>query len=262
MLSTQIFKLYCESLKLEPLIWALSEPTQEDLGWIEKECQNKSDFDPKGFRMQMCDDWKSGKANLVCWVSHNYKVLVISYGDDKPTPSWSIVLQSFCPAQRVLWLAHPETRQFPHHGEKPGPLSVNGGYTYACTNNSIVIYRKEEALRVLIHELLHATCTDNRDDHLPVMEAKTEAWAEVIYCCVLARGNLAKALRLWKLQSAWIVAQTKKLINNHSVNDASDYAWRYTVGKAEYLRQWGLIGEKEETTIPITTSLTSLRIHE
>ena len=123
-----------------------------------------------------------------------------------------------------------------------------------------MIYRKEEALRVLIHELLHATCTDNTGDHLPVMEAKTEAWAEVIYCCVLAHGNLEKALRLWNLQSAWIVAQTKKLIHSHNVNESSDYAWRYTVGKAEYLKSWGLLGKKEERTIPLTTSLTSPRL--
>jgi len=261
MLSTQIFESFCESLKTEAFIWKKSEASQEDIAWIKEECANVSDFDPKGFRKEMCDAWKSGTATLVCWIANNYKVLVISYDDDKPTAYWSIALQSFCPSQRVLWLAHPETREFPPHGEKPGPISVNGGYTYPCTNNSIVIYRKEEALRVLIHELLHATCTDNREDNLPIMEAKTEAWTEVIYCCVLAQGDMAKALRLWNLQSAWIVSQTKKLINNHSVNGPSDYAWRYTVGKAEFLKMWGLLGKKEEKGIPLTASLTSPRLN-
>jgi hypothetical protein len=260
MLSTQIFKLYIDSLIINPVKWTIVSPTKDDLDWIHKECNDISSFDPKGFRSEMLKAWKSGKASLVCYISQGYRILVISFENLKPTPLWSITLQSFCKEQRVLWLAHPETRNFPTDGSEPGPLAVNGGYTLSCSNNSIVIYRKEEALRVLIHELLHATCTDNHSDELPLMEAKTEAWAEVIYCCVLAKGNLIKALRLWDLQVSWILKQTDKLINEYGVVGPSNYAWRYTVGKAAYLNKWGLLErstKRNKDEEQITTSLTN-----
>ena len=44
-----------------------------------------------------------------------------------------------------------------NQGEILSPYHINSGYTYGCIeNNEIVIFRQEECMKVLIHELLHA----------------------------------------------------------------------------------------------------------
>lgn len=254
-----ILELYCEPIRdIKEIPWVRGDLSAGDMSWIEGECSNVSDFDPKGFRKEMYNKYKAGTAQLVCWQSGLTRVIVLSLSKLKPTPDWSITLQAFGTSFRVLWIAHPETRDFPIHPAPLGPINVNGGYTFPCTNNSIVIYRKEEALRVLIHELLHATCTDDKQLDLPIMESRTEAWAEIIYCAILARGNVNKALRLWKHQTSWVLKQTEKLRVEHNVNMPDNYGWRYTVGKAEYLTHWGLLEEGAGNNIPkLTTRLTN-----
>jgi hypothetical protein len=40
------------------------------------------------------------------------------------------------------------------------PIHVNGGASYQCATHCINIYRREEAAKVLLHELVHAFCED------------------------------------------------------------------------------------------------------
>ena len=86
-----------------------------------------------------------------------------------------------------------------------GPNEVNGGATIMTDNPSIVMWRKEEILKVLIHELVHTFAYDHSREGdeaslvkhyqqkydvssqvLNIFEAYTEIWAELIHCYLLS----------------------------------------------------------------------------
>jgi len=141
---------------------------------------------------------------------------------------------------RIVWFANPSPRLVPTNhlqGEAPGPEHVNGGYTYPCQPDTVVIYREEEVCRVLIHELLHAACTDDMSKSEEEREALTESWAELFLIAVKSRGNPREAARLWRIQSHWIADQEALLSRN--VKGPADYAWRYTIGRRGILESWG-----------------------
>jgi hypothetical protein len=83
--------------------------------------------------------------------------------------------------------------------------------------------------------LLHAACTDPNAS-LPIKEATTETWAELILVALCSRGNEDKAKDLWKLQSSWISNQNRLLFTKYGVKTSEDYAWRYTVGREGILK--------------------------
>jgi hypothetical protein len=109
-----------------------------------------------------------------------------------------------------------------------------------CKANTVVIYRQEDATRVLVHELLHGCCTDSREDPVEIIEAKTEAWAEIVMAAIreggVAGARMAGAL---EQQLAGSAAQNARLVAKHGVVGPADYAWRYTVGKTEALGAMG-----------------------
>jgi hypothetical protein len=103
-----------------------------------------------------------------------------------------------------------------------------------------VIYREEEVERVLIHELLHAACTDDMDKPEWMREVLTETWAELFLVAILANGSLRKANRLWKIQAQWIANQQHVLTTEYGVLTPDSFPWRYTVGRAAALENLGI----------------------
>ena len=85
-----------------------------------------------------------------------------------------------------------------------GVHNVNGGYTHFChSEGEIVVYRKEEWLKVVIHECIHSFGLEfsnldlrefnkNLKKELPInsdfniFESYTEIWAEIINICLIA----------------------------------------------------------------------------
>jgi len=135
---------------------------------------------------------------------------------------------------RLFWFPAPNKRVMPTEGEV-GPAHLNGGYTFPCKSDCIVVYRHEEATRVLLHEILHAACLDPPAD-LPLKEATTETWAELYLVALCSGGSLKKAAELWAIQSQWISNQNSKLKIHYSIEGPEHYAWRYTVGRELILR--------------------------
>jgi hypothetical protein len=113
---------------------------------------------------------------------------------------------------------------------------VNGGYSYPCRPDTIVVYRLEEATRVLVHEILHAACLDPPTDILELREANVETWAELFMVALCSGGDYAKCLELWTIQSQWIVDQNNIMRKRFNVKEPKDFAWRYTVGREDVLR--------------------------
>lgn len=228
----------------KPLLWIRDEPTQEDLDHLVKEGSENSEFDPLGFRRSVLEDLRNGKARLITKSCEIAKILAVVYpGQSIPWDLFGRIFQVFGKRQtpwRVVWFANPTQRQLPPPTYQATSQHLNGGYALPCRPETIVIYRHEEVARVLIHELLHAACTDDMNDPVEVRETKTEVWAELFLIAVQARGRPRIASRLWAIQSQWIVDQEAVLREDHAANTPNEYAYRYTVGRREILERFGL----------------------
>jgi hypothetical protein len=224
--------------------WLPDTPSQKELLTFETEALRDSQFDPLQLRPNLWRKTIEGGAQILCQSCEYAKVLWIQENDTGIEPSWSDWSRVF------QWLGHSQTGEkwtvywFPAHiqrilprkGNVVGPESINGGYCFPCEPTSIVVYRYEEATRVLIHELLHAACTDPPGAPLPIKEATTETWAELFLVALCSKGDEQKAKQFWKLQSQWISNQNHALQKHYHVRSPEDYAWRYTVGRAFILQ--------------------------
>lgn len=209
---------------------------------MEKEAQSNSNFDALALRTTMWSELQAGKARLVCKTCENAKVLFIQRGrEEPPWDLWARIFQWLGPPQtapkwRVFWFPADKKRTYPTTGGEVGPASLNGGYSYPCRSDTIVVYRLEEATRVLIHEILHAACCDPHHESLEIREANTETWAELFLIAIVSKGSEREAARLWGIQSQWIANQNAILRTRFAVQSPNDYAWRYTIGREEILR--------------------------
>lgn len=212
---------------------------------MKEQAQNDSNFDTLSLRSSMWRDLQEGNAKLVCKTCESAKVVYIQKGTvEPPWELWARIFQWLGrapatqedpnPKWRIFWFPSEMKRQYPPVGEEVGPSSINGGYSYACRSDSIVIYRKEEATRVLIHEILHAACCDPKTNVLSLREANTETWAELLLVALLSKGSEREAQRLWEIQSQWIANQNEILRSRFGILGPDDYAWRYTLGR-EYI---------------------------
>ena len=105
-----------------------------------------------------------------------------------------------------------------------------------------MIYRAEDATRVLLHELFHAVCSDNPSHSLDQKEAETEAWAELVWCGFMALASLKDLKRIVKRQGTWMVSQNGRLASHgHMAPGPQGFPWRYTMGKEAVWRRWGLL---------------------
>jgi hypothetical protein len=159
---------------------------------------------------------------------------------------WGRVFQAFGKARAARWeavvFAMDRPRLFPEEGQLIGPVHINGGAARSCVPNSILIVRKEEATRVLIHELLHAGCTDNMNRTTEDTEGWTEAWAEWFLCALVA-GTQHEFDVLWGKQVAWAVAQADKCFKRGHIRSIDDYGARYIVRRIHVWKRLGIIPE-------------------
>ena len=220
-------------------------PTEEDIQWARHEAEGK---EPQAFdqtlKKEVWENYINKSYHLICKSCAYGKVLAfVPVGTDPvPWDLWSRILQIFGhtePAWRIIFFASPAKRLLPAPGQPIGPPNVNGGYCYRCQPATIVVYREEEATRVLLHELFHAACTD-RELPLPEMEAETETWAELALIAMLSGGSERKAKQLLAKQIKWVADTEKTLEARHTITGPQDYVWRYTVGRETAFRRLGI----------------------
>lgn len=235
-----------EYLKNEPR-WLPSELSQEDMSFLEKECNQDSEFDPLRTRQTMHSKLKKGEVP--------YEVLVCPYGQvvavyekedqrkDVPWGIWARILRLYTEDGKkpfkVYFLASSHLRIKPHIGKKIEPVHINGGYTYPCNHETIMIYRAEDATRVLLHELMHSSCMDHHEHGVDRVEAETEAWAELLYIGFLSQGNRVRFNHLHQLQSDWIQSQNQEVAKH--VKKPMDFPARYTLEKERVWREWNIL---------------------
>lgn len=207
---------------------------------------DESVFDPLLLRASVWNDVEEGRSVIRCKVCPLARVLWIQPRDNKTKvePDWSTWGRIFqwygAPTSGTVWRVFwfpSEVKRMMVPGEIPGPGHVNGGYTIPCTSSAIVIYRREEATRVLLHEMSHAACLDDQSESLVMREARTETWAEIFLVAIRSEGSLQKAERLWKFQSQWISDQNDVLRREYNVKGPDDYSWRYTLAREIVLNQ-------------------------
>ncbi len=230
--------------QLAEVKWMDDNAGEEEIAYFKKDALDGSKFDKLQLRKDMWTALEKGEAQLLCRSCYFGRVFVIHLKGKVPVINWKLwgrILQAFgIQGQRIFLYTSPVKRVFPAVGEAVGPEHVNGGYTYRCTTEGIIIYREEECTRVLVHELLHAACTDNPNLPIEALEAETETFAELFLVAQLSKGSLRAAKRLWSLQCEWIAEQNQKLVLYHGVRGPADYAYRYTLGRIEVLRRLGV----------------------
>jgi hypothetical protein len=242
-----------EYAKTEP-VWKPSHILLADMSFLEEESSQPSSFDPFGWRKEMLETYKKGKAIAdVRECAYGRVVAIGKQLEGIPWDLWGRILRLYGQGKKakVYFLANPYLRLFPkgthpiragnlanaHH--EIGPPHINGGYTYTCNKETIVIYRAEDATRVLIHELQHASCLDHVEHGTDLVEAETEAWAELLYAGLLSQGKKPLFHELVRKQSAWMIAQNEK-VKQH-MRTERQFPWRYTVAKQEVWERWGIL---------------------
>lgn len=244
-----LFKELCDSYNsmIKPLeTWIDSTVTQKDIDVFKNEALQESPFDKLNLKKQMYHLYVANKATIVCKSISNARVTILTENVNEfyPWKSWNRIFQWMGrPNDSAMWqiyiFSSKVKRVLPENGPI-GPEHLNGGYTYPCKSDCIVIYRYEEVTRVLIHELLHASCTDNMSNPVEMREAATEIWAELFLIVVCAQGDLQKSLKLWKIQDHYIQDLNYTVSTNHHVKSYHDYGARYTTMRNDVLNNFKL----------------------
>jgi len=225
--------------------WILDAPSLEDTNILKNEASQGSGIDEVNFRQQVVDQWMKKEVQLKVNVLPG-RTRVVFLGTDEqfekvPWGLWSRIFQAIGhPVKRVLFYAHSSERFYPTKPKTIQAENINGGYTHLCLQEKIVIYRFEEASRVLLHELLHTACLDKEKDVVS-LEAHTEAWTEIFLCAILSKGHPRTFASLWLKQCLWIKHQCSDLKETWSINGPDDYPWRYIVGKRDVLEGLGFL---------------------
>lgn len=221
------------------------------------------------------DGYLQKKVNLICKVCPYGKVITFYEGDTDPTPwdLWGRIFQLFTNASighqgwRIGFFAWNVPRILPSPSQEIelGPEYVNGGYAYPCKPNSIIIYRIEEATRVLVHELFHASCCDRKELPLVEKEAETEAWAEWLLIAIASRGNQAVANELFEGQLQWMGKTHATLRKYYGITGEQDYIWRYTIGREKAYERLGysvpeIIVRKPQLSSRLTSPMIDLAL--
>jgi hypothetical protein len=264
-----------EYKKKEPIWTSVSKLTSADYTFLEKECRKDSEFDPLNARKIMWDRFQSGKAPCEIKECEYGRVVVIydreEQKQDLPWGLWGRIVRLYTEKRksstpfRIYFLASPHLRLFPkrwfnhpHHweGDIIHPLHINGGYTYPCNHETIMIYRAEDATRVLLHELMHSCCLDKVELGIDQVEAETEAWAELVYAGFLSKGRRGLFRTLVIHQSDWMQVQNR-VVEIHT-KKPKDFPWRYTIGKEEVWARWGIL--HPFPSVPLPQAEMSLRL--
>ena len=247
--------------KPKPVLWIQDVPSVKDIHDMKKEAAHDIKFDRLNIRSDFWRDLEKREAELLCYSCQYGKVVVLQrkeFPAEIPFALWGEILRQFkIPFVRIFFFASEKKRNLPVVGEEVGPECVNGGYTFPCTVDGIVIYRAEEATRVLIHELLHASCTDNREDSEEMREARTETFAELLLVSFLSRGSVRLAKKLWGIQAQWIRDQNYVLAKKYGITNWKKYCFRYTLAREIVLLEHGIELPEVPLTEPTSCRFTS-----
>jgi hypothetical protein len=253
-------------LDMASSVWAMPEehwiddsPTLADIKMIKAQAASDSAIDEINFRADMVAKWQKKEVDMKVRELPG-RTRVVFLGTDEqwsqiPWAFWARIFQMIeHPIGYTLFYADPRPRVDPQANYELKAKDINGGYSYICQHELVVIYRFEEATRVLLHELLHTACFD-KEKAVEDLEVYTEAWTELYLCALLSKGSSSKFNKLWTQQANWMVEQANSLKVERNVATPADYAWRYMSGKKDYLEKRGFLRGFVHKTQGATNSL-------
>lgn len=169
---------------------------------------------------------------------------------------------------RLLWVLEPtpivaeilltSAKKFYPKGKVFGPSNVNTGYS----SDKVVVYRKEEWFKVLIHELFHSLHHERVlfepslqkrilalfkvDSEVNLYESYCEVWARTLNCCILSSCNHAPVETLLQHEKKYSLRHMVNVLNHMGLTypqlfEPSDY--------------------KEETNVLAYVVLTAILMH-
>jgi hypothetical protein len=226
---------------------------EKESEYLRKECLTDSEFDPHNCRRTLYNNMVKGLSMLVKATCPYGQVIVIvndpKQTEDIPWGLWGRILRMYTekghPPFTVFFLTNMHLRTFPSATKPIMAENINGGYTYPCNRETIVIYRAEDATRVLLHELMHSCCLDHHEHGVDLVEAETEAWAELVYIAFLSQGKKKEFDELLRLQSEWMRQQNRKVKAHMRQPESMEFPWRYTIGKENVWRRWNILRERK-----------------
>ena len=228
--------------KLKPLIWEDDAINENDMNILKTEAYDNSSFDTLKLKQTVFEN----HTQKIVKKTNSARVVILGYDDQTfPWATWGHIFQAMgIPKDTNMWqvyiYASKQNRILPEHPPL-GPAHVNGGYTYPCNSKAVIVYRYEEVTRVLIHELLHASCTDNMSFPVEIREAATETWAELFLIALLAKGSKLKAKQLWEIQEKYILDLHYTLKTFYNIHQPSDYVARYTIMRIPIFNQFNIM---------------------
>ncbi len=264
-IDTLIYNTHHEFTLPEPE-WKIGDFMIHEMDFLKKECEKESPFDPNSRRQIIYSKLVTGDYPILIRECNYGKVIVIipslEISQHIPWGLWGRILRMYSEqlGQKftIYFLPDDSLREFPEKDMPITPANINGGYTYNCNKTSIVIYRAEDATRVLIHELMHACCLDKHEKGIDIVEAETEAWAELIYIGMISEGKKYIFNSLLQRQSEYMRKQNKKVREHMKDPNSMEFPWRYTIGKEEVWRRWGIL--IQDNVLPYINIKNSLRL--
>ena len=220
---------------LEPIAWENDTITHNDMTILKHEALSGAQFDTLQLKKNIWTALLEKRATVIIKKNTLGRIVICTTDNNQiyPWDLWARLFQWLGPSKVGVWqiyiYASDVKRVLPSPGSNVSAEHINGGYTYACRSDAIIIYRYEECTRVLIHELLHAACTDHHSKAVEYKEAATEAWAELFLVALLSKGKEHKAYQLWKIQDHHIQDLNYTLRTYYNVHHPADYSARYTI---------------------------------
>jgi hypothetical protein len=148
--------------------------------------------------------------------------------------------------QNITYFETNEKKKFPKKNIVLGPNEVNSGLTFLDLetkhkNGDIILYRKEEVLKVLIHELIHSNLIDSKiifskktnefsnlfcvNYKILLNEAFTESFATIInifYIHIINKMKKQELNIMFQNEIKYSNYICNKIINFYNINNISD----------------------------------------
>ena len=210
--------------------------TVDDIHFLQNLGKNTDQFDKNQLKKKLVDGIATGATRLEKRSCTLGTILILIPEAEPwvriPWESYWRVIRCLSPKKpvKIYLFASTVRRHFPEIGQPIEPEHINGGLAEQCNPQSIVLYRREESLRTLIHELFHTSCSDPNTS-IPWVEADCEAWAEIFLCAFAARGIYSRFIKLFQEQMIYALQQSEKARRHHGVGSPDAYAWRYVTGR-------------------------------
>lgn len=147
-------------------------------------------------------------------------------------------------SQKVIYFETLEKKKFPKKDNLAfGPNEVNSGLTFLDLhkNGEIILYRKEELLKVLIHELIHSNLIDEKiifskkikdfsnifcvNYRILLNEAFTESFATIInlfYIHIQIKGNKKDLNSMFQNEMKYSDYISSKIMNYYNIDKISN----------------------------------------